>query len=153
MTNHTDPNFLYTQTEYVGTSYPRTRQDTDVIVGGLYTFQTLRSGTEVEVNGQRGVVMARYSKNTLVRIHETQQCVMVPNVANATVLAYGGWANAVPQIGTFIEVRNGDHQGKSGIVAEAGLNSAHVIIPGFPQVVKLASKNMIVLDQRARITL
>lgn len=140
----TNPLYSFSPYYYHRNAFGDKAVQTDVYAGGVYPVFMLHSGTEVVIEHEAAVIMATYSKNALVRFHGSQECRMVSVHIEAEVLSYGGWQNAVPQTGTIVVVRAGEHQGKAGIIAEPGLNSAHVIFPGNTGVVKMSSKNLIV---------
>lgn len=129
--NPQDPTLLFAHTEYNRTQWPYSHKTIPVHKGDQVPLGYLHAGTQFELDGQRGVVMASHSKNTLVRFHETQDCVMVPNIVTITALSYGGWNEAgQPHVGQFVQVRKGEHKDRVGMVFTEGLNSTYVVFPG-----------------------
>lgn len=146
MTNNTDPTVLYTTAHYEGV-YPNRRYvNTDVRKGDQLPLGILHPGTQIELNGDAAVLMHSYHTNSLVRLHTTQDVVLVSKSVPVTVTDFSSRHEALPQRGTIIEVRKGKYAGRLAVVAAPGLNSAHIIVPGVSDEVKIGSKNMIVRD-------
>lgn len=143
MTNN-DPLYTFNAYYYHAKQYGPDAVTSDIYAGGTYPLFMLHNGTHVEINGESAVIMTSFTKNALVRFHDSQECVTVPVRAEVRVLSYTSWIDAVPRTGTVVVARNGQYQGKAGIIAEPGLNSAHVIFPGTAEVVKMSSKNLII---------
>lgn len=152
--NPQDPNLLYNSYNYDRTEWPYKRRDMDVRIGEDFPMEFLKTGTQIILNGEKAVVMASHSKNTLVRIHSTQECVMVPNVATATALSYGGWQDCgIPKVGEFVEVRKGEYKGSIGVVFTEGLNSTYVAFPGNRnRGLKFSAKDLIIREDVSLVT-
>lgn len=130
MTNTQNPNWLFRTTHYDRSSWPYQATSIDVFKGETYPLGNLRTGTQVTINGERAVIMVCHNKNTLVRFRDTQECVMVPNVVEATVHSYGGHQDCgIPKVGEFVQVRKGEHKDKVGMVFTEGLHSTYVVFP------------------------
>lgn len=130
MTNNqnANPDFFYTDSTYNrGT---RQYDNVPVLRGQAYQLRYLRPGTFFTINGEKAVVMAKYTKNSLVRFLDSQECVMISGFETVTPYEYGTWRASVPPVGAFVEVRRGEHQGRVGIVFNEGLNSTYVAFPG-----------------------
>lgn len=142
----TNTDKLYTSYHYDQTTRQRTWFD--VYKGGEHPLLSLNSGTVFEIldTGVRGVVMSCYSKNSLVRLLDSQECPMIPGVTQVRVISYNGWQDAgQPKVGEFVEVRKGKHAGKIGLVFTEGVHSTYVVFPdNRNRGLKFAAKDLIV---------
>lgn len=131
MTKTQNPNFLYASYEHDRSGWPYKTITTDVHKGGEYRLSALLPGTHMKIDGRKSVVMARFSKNSLVRFYDNQDCLMINNNVLATPYEYLSWNDCgIPKVGEFVEVRKGEHQGRIGMVFQEGLYSTYVAFPG-----------------------